>query len=401
MAVKKITKRVVDDLAQGAMVWDTECRNFGVRRQTHGAFYVLRYRVGPKQRMMSIGRHGAPWTPDEARREARRLQGIIYDGVDPLAERHTERLPVTTLGPVIDRYLARREPGMRPRSFVEITRHLRKHASPLHGLALDAVTRRAVAQLLGEIEERSGPTERNRVRASLSKLWNWLISEGLAEVNVISATGKAEEHPPHRVLTEAELASVWRSLGDDQFGDTVRLLILTGQRRGEIGALRWSEIAGDTIILPASRTKNKREHRLPLSPQAARIIARQPRRDGRDLIFGFGDRGFMSWTTNKAKLDALCGFSDWTLHDLRRTAATMMAENLRVQPHIIEAVLNHVSGHKAGVAGKYNRATYAEEMREALVKWADYIDGMTGENSPATISEAPRDLLPVRLVHHA
>jgi integrase len=166
---------------------------------------------------------------------------------------------------------------------------------------------------------------------------------------------------------------IWRNLGNDQFGDICRLLIFTAQRRDEIGSLRWSEIAGDKIVLPPARTKNSRRHEVPLSPQTAAIIARQPRRPGRDLIFGYGAGGYSAYDKAKIELDRRCPLPHWTLHDLRRTVATMMHDRLDVLPHIVEAILNHVSGHKAGVAGVYNRAKYIEPMRKALGVWANYI----------------------------
>ena len=126
------------------------------------------------------------------------------------------------------------------------------------------------------------------------------------------------------------------------------------------------------ITLPADRVKNSRSHELPLSAQALAVIERQPR----ITDFVFGGKGFQGWAVAKSALDQRAGIASWRLHDLRRTAATGMAE-LDVQRHIIEAVLNHVSGHKGGVAGIYNRAKYADEMRTALQRWADYLDKIT------------------------
>ena len=123
-------------------------------------------------------------------------------------------------------------------------------------------------------------------------------------------------------------------------------------------------------MLASGRTKNGRQHEVPLSNQAVALIKRYPRRNSSDFLFG--KRGFSDWHVAKAKLDQRVGVAPWTLHDLRRTCATQMAE-LGVLPHIVEAVLNHQSGHKASVAGVYNRARYEEQMREALQRWADYI----------------------------
>jgi integrase len=377
MTVSRITKRAVEALPPGSYLWDTEVNGFGARRQTIGVYYILRYRLKGKQHLITIGRHGSPFTVEMARNEALRLlTQVKVEGSDPLADRDAERhAPAPeTLGPIIDRYLSRKKGEMKPRAYVEVLRHLSKHSAPLHSLGLGEVDRRTVATLLGEIEEGSGPVARNAVRASLSAFWNWCIREGLAEVNPVSGTGKASQTSRERVLSPEELVTILRSLGADPFSDIVRLLVLTGQRRQEIGGLRWKEIAGDTIVLPPERTKNSRRHELPLSPQAAAIIARQPRRG--DHVFGFGARGYYSWTYSKAALDRRCGIAPWRLHDLRRTAATVMHDRLNVQPHHVEAILNHHSGHRAGVAGTYNRAKYLEPMRKALGLWANYIDAL-------------------------
>jgi integrase len=246
----------------------------------------------------------------------------------------------------------------------------------LHRFRLDEIDRRKVATLLGQIETSSGPIARNRLRATLSAFFAWAIAEGLVEINPVQGTGKANEGSRERVLTPEELRTLWRSLGDDRFADIIRLLLLTGQRRSEIAGLQWDEVdlGRGMIVLPPARTKNKRRHELPLSRQALAIIERQPRRNSSDYLFG--ERGFNNWNADGARLDQRLGIAAWCIHDLRRTAATGMAE-LGVQPHIIEAVLNHVSGHKAGVAGIYNRARYEGEMRSALQRWADHLDQIT------------------------
>jgi integrase len=290
----------------------------------------------------------------------------------------------------VDRYLAARRPSLKPRSYIETERHLRQHAKPLHSLALTEINRRAIAVLLERIATGSGLVARNRVRASLSAFFTWIITEGLLEANPVTGTAKANEGGSRsRVLTDAELALIWRSLGDDRYGNIVRLLILTGQRREEIGGLCWSEVlaaqAGGSgqcgsIILPPERTKNSQEHKLPLSAQARAIIDRQPRRNSSPFIFDRSESGF-GWSFYKAQLDARIAAAGatipaWRLHDLRRTVATGMADKLGISPWVIEAVLNHISGHKSGVAGIYNRAKYEAEMRDALTRWGDYISAL-------------------------
>jgi integrase len=289
---------------------------------------------------------------------------------------------------------------------------------------LNKIDRRAIAVLLSDVEKGSGAVARNRVRSSLSAFFTWAVKEGLLEANPVSGTGKAEEGGSRqRVLTPSELTEVCAALPQDHFGDIVRLLILTAQRREEIGRLAWSEVdlSEALISLPPERVKNRRLHQLPLSPQAQAILERQLRRNNRDLIFGVGKGGFSGWSDCKERLDRAIldkrreadpkaePMSDWRLHDLRRTAATMMA-GLGVLPHIIEATLNHVSGHKGGVAGVYNRALYLTEMRAALELWADHVEAITLLVKPNALSvravpltgaEAPRATFAERLARVA
>jgi integrase len=140
----------------------------------------------------------------------------------------------------------------------------------------------------------------------------------------------------------------------------------------------WSEIAGNLWTIPGVRTKNHREHVVPLTQEALALIEAQPRRNGRDWIFGISARGFCTWSTSKRALDERIAAQGeavfpWVVHDLRRTVATGLVDRLGVLPHIVEAILNHASGHRAGVAGIYNRARYAAEMCEALERWAQEV----------------------------
>jgi integrase len=367
----KISKSLVDKLEPGSLVWDTgpgSVGNFGVRKQMRHPRYVVRYRIAGKQRLHTIGRHGSPWTVETARKEAQRLLGIVASGVDPSATQTQAQGNDVTFAALAERYLQSRQSALKPRTFVNVTFHLRKQSLALHERSFVEIDRRAIAELLGEVERTSGPVARNRLRASLSALWTWAIAEALCETNAVSGTAKANEAPSRdRVLTVAEIRALPKE--PKVFADIVLLLLLTGQRRDEIGRLEWREIDLDAgaITLPPERTKNSREHIIPLSRQAAAILQRQPR----DGAFVFGRRGYANWPRESLRLP-----QGTRPHDLRRTAATGMAE-LGVLPHVIEAVLNHASGHKASVAGIYNRARYLEPMREALALWANHVEQIT------------------------
>jgi integrase len=369
MAQGKITISSIAKL-QG-WLWDISVVGFGARRQTNLVHYYVRYRINGQQVVRSIGRHGA-LTPDTARARAKQLLGTVAGGTDPFAQ----ALGGEGFGNAVDRYLARKREVLKPTSFFATELYLRKAAAPLHGLRLAQIDRRKIAALLGEIEDASGATSRNRARSALSAMFGWAIQEGLVEANPVAGTGKADEASRDRVLSPDELRALWRSLDDSAFSNIVRLLLLTGQRRNEIGKLSWPEVnlPGKLITLPPERVKNSRAHDVPLSTQALAILSGVPRRNSSEFLFG--ERGFNDWHVAKGKLDQRVGFADWRLHDLRRSCATGMAE-IGVLPHIVEACLNHQSGHKAGVAGTYNRARYADEIRSGLQRWADHVDAIT------------------------
>jgi integrase len=359
-----ITIRTVQALKPGAVIWDKKLPGFGARRQRDAVAYVVKYRVNGKQRFVTLGRHGA-LTPDSARRKAKQVLGAVAGGNDPAATRSD------ATGAVIANYLAWAEPRQRPTTFRHTQLYLRSHWRTLHRLPIMTVKRRHVAQALAEIEAAHSAAVASCARTALSSFFSWAIRMGYdLPANPVAGTHKHNGKARERVLTEAELAAIWQACGDDDYGRIVRLLILTGQRREEIGGLRRGEIDPDRIVLPGVRTKNKRDHIIFLAPQALALL---PECAG-DYVFG--KRGFVSWSRGKSALDAVSGVAGWRLHDIRRTVATMMADKLGVLPHIIEAVLNHFSGHKSGVAGVYNRARYENDMRCALERWAQYVEGI-------------------------
>ena len=372
MSVGKVTVSAINKLE--GWLWDRTCQGFGARRQRGAIFFYVRYRLNGSQVVKSIGRNGSPWTCDTARTEAKRLLGIVASGVDPFAKSLSSEI----FGGVVDRYLERRRSSLKPRSFIEVERYLRNYSAPLHRLRLGEINRAKIAAILAEIETASGPASRNRARAALSSLWTWAIQEGLVDVSPVTGTGMADEvGSRERVLTQDELRKLWRALTDDRFSTIVRLLLLTAARRNEIGHLRWSEVdlPRKLIVLPSERTKNGRPFELPLSRQALAIIERTPRRNSSDFLFS-DKSGFKDWGGAKAALDKRIGIAPWCLHDIRRSAATYMAE-LGILPHVIETTLNHVSGHKAGVAGIYNRSKMTDAVREGLQRWADYVERIT------------------------
>src|SRR5262249_3264590 len=300
------------------------------------------YRRGDRQRSITLG-SAKSVTLATARRNAGALEAEVRLGGDPALKKHLANLAASeTFESLANRYLEARRKKWRPSSAISCTRHLIKSATPLPRLPITAVSQRDIAKLLNAITETGHELTANRVRSTLCALFSWALKEGydLPKGNVASYTNKHKEQPRDRVLTDAELKAIWRACPDSEFGAIVKLLALTGQRANEIGALRYSELHDDEIILPKERTKNKREHTIPLSDTAKALLNKFNGYD-RTHVFGVVDTGFMGWGYAKRQLDDRLGdaVAHWTLHDLRRTAATRMA-GLGVQPYIIEAVLN-------------------------------------------------------------
>jgi len=320
-------------------------------------------------------------------------QAKVRLGGDPAAEKRAAVVRANhTLIALVERYLDFQKDQLRKSSLSEVTRYLLVHAKPLHELPVDSIDQRTVADLLNKIEK-SGTSTANRARATLSAMFSWSMKAGIALNNPVVNTPTRREAPRTRVLSDDELRLIWRALPDGQYGAIIRLLMLTGQRVLEITALRWSEIdlSRNLISLSAERCKNHRPHDIPIAGTVRQLIEAQPKREGIDLVFGHDGGVFGSFSVHKIALDKRIAelnggkpIPAWVLHDLRRTCATGMAE-IGIQPHHVEAVLNHASGHKGGIAGIYNRASYAAEKASALARWDENVAAIvTGRSSNVT-----------------
>jgi integrase len=259
---------------------------------------------------------------------------------------------------------------------VEITRHLLTDWAPLHSRPAAGLTRKEIAARLLELRAKGNVTA-NRARASLRTCYRWGIRQGLVEANPVDGTEQTREPRRERFLSLEELRAIWQAAGDGDHGDIVRLLILTGQRREEVGGMLWREVdlAAGLWHLPPARTKNGQAHWVPLPAQAVAILEARRGASARDNVFGNGGGAFSGWSRAKRRLDGRCGVAGWRLHDLRRSFVTHLAETGIAFPHVIEALVNHQSGHKASVAGIYNRAEYRAGRRAAVQRWADFVLG--------------------------
>jgi integrase len=358
--------------------FDEDLPGFGLRLRAGSKkkVWLCRYDHDGVQRKYKIG-YAARLTAEQARKKAKMIMADVILGGDPQAKKAEERRKSHfTLRSVANQYLQYQEKKLRPKSLKEAQRYLLKSFRSLHVMPIHKIARRDVAVILTNLALKNGPIAAARSRAILSALFTWAKGEGLIEGdNPVAGTNNPAEgiSARDRVLSDSELVAVWNACGDDEGGRIVKLLMLTGARREEVGGMQRVELDRDngTWTIPASRTKNRREHTLTLPGLAWSIIEKIPHRDS-DHLFGTGARGFNNWHKAKIALDQRCQIAPWRLHDLRRTAATRMAD-IGIQPHIIEQVLNHQSGHKAGVAGIYNRSAYTREVKNALAIWADHV----------------------------
>ena len=381
---------VLPDGIDDRIYFDEDLKGFGLRlRRSGDRSFVVQYAVGGKSRKIRLG-SPAELDIGKARSSAKDVLAKVRLGGDPASEKNHARVRAAeTFGALIKPFMVRQQTKLKSRSLIELRRHLEKLCKPLHPLPVTALNRRVIAARLTAIAQDNGPAAANRVRGSLGAFCNWACREGLIDTNPVSFTNKAVENGPReRLLSDAELTTIWHALADDQYGAIIKLLVLTGLRRSEIGDLCWSEIdfTSSLITLPPGRTKISRVHLVPMSPSVRVLLEAQPRREGRDRVFGR-----IGWAVDKAALDRRVAeingapLERWVIHDLRRMVSTALHDRFAVPPHVVETLLGHV-GHKGGVSGVYNRANYSTECARALDRWAEHVMAIvSGETKTAQV----------------
>jgi len=365
----------VPDGKNEIIVFDSDLAGFGCRVRRGGSKrFIFQFKLNGTNRRLTFKEANVK----RARAAAQILAAKVTLGTDPALEKESAHDAAgDTFAKCLSRYLARPQGRRRERTLLEIRRHLERNLQPLHRLHIKKLDRRRVADELARLTVENGAVQANRTRSSLSAFLNWCVGEGYVDVNVATQTNKHEEVARSRVLSDGELRTIWRSLPEhSDYRDIIQLLILTAARLREISELHWSEVDFDkaTITLPPSRTKNHRELIVALSAPALEILQGRGR-DERELVFGNGLRGFSGFSKAKRLLDERAKLkAPWVVHDIRRSLATGLAK--LVQPHIVECVLGHVGGFKAGIVSTYNLHAYEDEKRHALDLWAKHISGL-------------------------
>lgn len=354
--------------ARGQRSYYDDLPGFGVRVSQGGTrtFFVL---LGSGKRH-AIGKHPVI-SLSEARGEAKRL----------LAERTLGKTRPSSLAydKSVEAFLSDCKQRIRPRTIYDYRRMLKRHF-PFGTRQLSDLTPQDIQKRIDRLQKAPGEQKHALVAAKI--FFNWAFRRGYVDRSPCERM-----RPPspsssrERFLSDAELAAVFGEAQSSPypFGPIVSLLILTGQRRGEIAGLRWEwiDFKEHTITFPASFTKNHRTHRLPFGDMAARILEDLPKLDENEYVFpatrahvrGKPSTVFNGWGKAKEDFDkCLENVAPYTLHDLRRTFSSGMAA-LGTPIHVTEKLLNHVSGALSGVAAVYNRHTYMDEMRTAIDAW--------------------------------
>ncbi len=401
----KLTKRVIEAAEPASSdqhLWDTEVKGFGLKVTPAGRkVFLLQYRMGgrvAKTERCTIGEYRSPFTVDSARAEAIRLLAEVKAGRNPAGSKRAARQiaanRVRLFGELAAEFIERHaKPNTRDWRKTEYL--LRRDVLPFWTTRpVREITRQDVIELIDRVADRGARIHANRVLAAVRVLFNWALSRGVIEASPIAGVkAPSAEMVRERVLSEDELREVWCAADATPypFGPFFKLLILTAQRRDEVAGMRWSEIDETRALwtIPGERAKNGRAHEVPLSSPALDTLRSVRRVEDIDLVFTTnGQTPISGFSKAKLRLDRDSGVGlterdDWRVHDIRRSVTTFLAE-MGIAPHVVDKLLNHVSGSIRGVAAVYNRHGYTEERRRALDAWANrlaaIIDGYRNGN---------------------
>jgi integrase len=366
--------------------------------------WSLHYRIAGRLRRLTIGSYPAI-KPAEARRDASRALDRVRHGFDPAEEKRARQLaaPHQNVAEVVRVYLDRLQRNAAPNTY-RVTKHtFERDVLPVwQKRSIESITRADVHRVVDAILARKADVHANRVLARLRAFFNWAVERGhLSASPVAGMKSPTKERPRDRVLSDDELRWLWRAteIVEWPFGPLVKLLLLTAQRRDEVACMEWPDVDFErrNWTQPREKTKNDRAHEVHLSAAAMGAL-NSIRRIGEGFIFtSNGTAPVSGFSHAKVRLDAAMlkakreelgdkceAIPHWILHDLRRTAATGMAR-LNFPPHVVDKVLNHVSGTIRGVAAIYNRFEYLEERRAALEAWGRYVESVIAPSAAANV----------------
>jgi integrase len=368
----QLNDRVIDGIKEPGMYWDCAVKAFGVRVGKSAKTFIVVKNGG---RRISLGRY-----PATSLRDARKA-ALEYIPVPEAALSSQTLLDAKKTYEAV--YLV---PTYRERSAYN-ARRLLALTDPLDAKDIREITSHDITAIMDALR----PSQANHLFGVLRTFFGWCERRDyIAASPIRKLTKPHKEKDRKRTLSDAELKAIWNACEDDSFGKIVRLLMLTGQRRGEVAAIESGWIADTAITFPPHITKNGEEHTIPLATSSATLLGTQLPEQTEDrrttpssfLLFPSSKTGTIitGWAKLKEALDKRSGVKNWTLHDLRRTFSTKCAE-LGVAPHIIERCLNHLTGSISPLARRYNQHQYQAEMRAAFDLWDAHITRLISPQS--------------------
>ena len=265
------------------------------------------------------------------------------------------------------------------KSFLQVKKAMELHVRPhLKDFKLSNIEKRDIIKIIDRIAIRT-PTQANRVQAFITRFFNWCVSRDLLAISPANGITKAKtETSRDRVLTKDELTTVYNATFKMPypFGPLFRILTCTAQRLNEVAGCKWSEIdlVAQKWDLPRDRSKNKASHVIHLSRPVLEELNQLMCSAQNELIFTTTGRSPVSgFSKAKKQLDTISGVSDWRLHDLRRTFATVATETLGYEPVVVDRTLNHLNGSVKGIAAVYQKGQYLDKRKAVLDTWANYV----------------------------
>lgn len=356
-------------------VRDAHFPGFGVRVTPNGRkSFFASYRYGIKQRRKTIGFYPRIGLA-EARQEAMDLMRAVDEGLDPNGTSTNQTITVSeAVEDFIQKYAKPRN-----RTWKETQSVLRREFVARYGdKDIRDVERRDILHILDAAIARGAKIQANRINAMIRKMFNWCIERDILDKSpVVGLKAPSKEITRERVLDDKEISRLIAACRNQAypFGSYVLFLMATAQRRSEVANLRWSQINFENAkwTIPSELSKNGKSHEVPLNAIALALLEAIPRFANCNLVFSTtGKTPISGMSKMLRRIQVASDTSDWRLHDLRRTAASVMAGE-EIRPHVIEKVLNHVSGTISGVSAVYNRYGYDSEKRDALEKWGQFL----------------------------
>lgn len=398
MKGQRITQKFVESMmptGRDFVIWDRDLKGFGLKVTASGSkVYVVQYRQGGRgspTKRRTLGKDGSPWSATSARGEAQRLLHMVGLGHDPVEEVKEQKRQAVDLrfDAFSERFLELYgKTEWAPRTYSNNASNIRRWLLPVwKAKSIAAMKRLDITEVLDRLPQ-DGPALRRNVFVLMRRMFNWAVERGeigASPMHGLKPPKKLTER--HHILSDSELICVAACAADlgPVWGALVRLLILTGQRLREVAEADWSEFDREALLwtIPKERTKNAREHVVPLSRLVVNeldVLNGGPDWPNQGLVIcHFPERKVAGFSKMKRRLDEVLAqhaepaVRPWRLHDLRRTVATNL-QRIGVRFEVTEAILNHVSITQAGIIGNYQLHDWLPEKRTAMENWSNEIE---------------------------